>query len=232
MFAKLFADGRGAAIYRDMQRLWEVSCRSDCLRIPEPLGYDPERRMLVMAEALGKRDLNVWIKCLEKEQPLPPGVHLSRLERSMAVVAAALRELHHSGIHPAKSLTFHDALTDAWQDLELIRPGHPEHWHGTSSASWNGCKGVRRTTSGCLPCHSGFRHKQLVGNDEYLTLIDWDGLTLAHPALDAASFLCRLPPAAHAAWQSAGTGMAGRGLSPRVSGAWSQRYRRMISGTV
>ena len=44
----------------------------------------------------------------------------------MAVVAEALSELHRSGIHPAASLTFHDALTDAWQDLELIRPGYPE----------------------------------------------------------------------------------------------------------
>ena len=40
VFGKLFADDRGAAIYRDMQTLWEVSRRSVCLRIPEPLGYD------------------------------------------------------------------------------------------------------------------------------------------------------------------------------------------------
>jgi hypothetical protein len=191
VFAKLFADDRGAAIYRGMQRLWDVSRRSDCLRVPEPLGYDPERRMLVMAEALGKRDLNIWIKCLEKEQLLPPGADLGRLERSMAVVAQALNELHHSGIHPAKSLTFHDALTDARKDLELIRPGHPELArdieHILEQLQMRMLQNER-----LVPCHGGFRHKQLVGNDEYVTLIDWDGLTLAHPALDAASFLCRL----------------------------------------
>ncbi len=191
VFAKLFADDRGATIYRDMQTLWAVSRRSGCLRLPEPLGYDPERRMLVMAEALGERDLNVWIKCLEKNQPLPAGADLSRLERCMAVVAEALSELHRSGIHPAASLTFHDALTGAWQGLELIRPGHPELAQDIEHV----LERLQRCTPHhelLVPCHGGFRHKQLVGNDEYLTLIDWDGLTMAHPALDAASFLCRL----------------------------------------
>jgi hypothetical protein len=191
VFAKLFADDRGAAIYHDMQTLWAVSRRSGRLRVPEPLGYDPERRMLVMAEALGERDLNVWVKCLEKEQPLPPGAALGRLERCMAVVAEALSELHRSGIHPAASLTFHDALTDAWQNLELIRPGYPELAQDIECV----LERLQRCTphhERLMPCHGGFRHKQLVGNDEYVTLLDWDGLTLAHPALDAASFLCRL----------------------------------------
>ena len=69
-----------------------------------------------------------------------------------------------------------------------------------------------------VPCHGAFRHKQLVGNDQYLTLLDWDGLILANPALDAASFLC--PTAPHAdyrAGQGQQTRMAGGGLSPRVS---------------
>ena len=71
-----------------------------------------------------------------------------------------------------------------------------------------------------MPCHGGFRHKQLVGNDEYLTLLDWDGLTLAHPALDAASFLCRLRHAPITQpGKAQGTGRAGGGLSPRVSRA-------------
>ncbi|MBI3469617.1 MAG: phosphotransferase [Planctomycetes bacterium] len=40
-----------------------------------------------------------------------------------------------------------------------------------------------------VPCHGGFRHRQLLGDDRQLTLLDWDALTLAHPALDAATFL-------------------------------------------
>jgi hypothetical protein len=109
----------------------------------------------------------------------------------MAVVAEALDALHHSGIRPAKSLTFHDALTDAWKDLELIRPGHPELARDIERILER-LQTCMPHNERLMPCHGGFRHKQLVGNDEYVTLIDWDGLTLAHPALDAASFLCRL----------------------------------------
>jgi hypothetical protein len=191
VFGKFFADDRGAEVYRDIQILWEISCRSGCLRVPEPLGYDPERRMLVMAEAPGQRDLNIWIKCLEKQQPLPPGVDLGRLERCMTVVAAALSELHRASIHPGKSRTFRDFLTDACRELEPLRSGHPALVREIERLLEQ-LQRRRPHHERLVPCHGGFRHKQLVGNDQYLTLIDWDGLTLAHPALDAASFLCRL----------------------------------------
>lgn len=191
VFGKLFADHRGAAIYRDMRALWDVARRSGCLRIPEPLGYDAKRRMLVIAEAPGQQDLNVWIKCLEEQHPLPADVDLGRLQRCMAVVAEALSEVHRAAIHPRKSRTFQDALANACQDLELVRHGHPELARDIAPLL------ARLQTrvppyERLVPCHGAFRHKQLVGNDEYLTLLDWDGLTLAHPALDAASFLCRL----------------------------------------
>jgi Phosphotransferase enzyme family len=191
VFGKLFADDRGAAIYRDMQTLWEVACRSACLHIPEPLGYDSERRMLLMAEAPGQRDLNAWAKCLEEQQPLPPGVDLGRLERCMVVVAAALHELHRSGIHPGASQTFHEALTKACKDLEPIRHAHPALAQEIGRILERLQMHVPHNER-LVPCHGGFRHKQLMGNDQYLTLLDWDGLTLAHPALDAASFLRRL----------------------------------------
>jgi hypothetical protein len=191
VFGKLFADDRGAAIYRDMQTLWEASRRSGCLRVPEPLGYDPERHMLVMAEAHGTRDLNTWIKCLEAEQPLPPGVDLSRLERCMAMVTEALSELHRSGVRPRESRTFYKELADACKDLALIRHEHPElarEIEGVLERLQTRLPQNERL----VPCHGAFRPEQLMGNDEYLILLDWDGLTLAHPALDAASFLCRL----------------------------------------
>jgi hypothetical protein len=191
VFGKLFADDRGVGIYRDMQTLWEVSRRSGCLRIPEPLGYDAERRMLVIAEASGQQDLNVWIKCLEEEQPLPPGDDFDRLERCMTMVAEALSELHRSGIHPRESRTFQDALANEYKDLELMRHGNPALAREIERVLEQLQTHVPHNER-LVPCHGAFRHKQLVGNDQYLTLLDWDGLILANPALDAASFLARL----------------------------------------
>ena len=191
VYGKIFADDRGAAIYRDMQTLWEVARRSRCLHIPEPLGYDSEHRMLVIAEAPGQQDLDVWVKCLEEQQPLPLGVDLGRLERCMAVVAEALGELHRLGIHPGKLRRFQDVLANECRDLELLRYGHPElaqEIERVLERLWTRVPHNERL----VPCHGAFRHQQLVGNDQHLTLLDWDGLTLAHPGLDAASFLCRL----------------------------------------
>jgi hypothetical protein len=50
-----------------------------------------------------------------------------------------------------------------------------------------------------VPSHGAFRHKQILGNDQCLTFVDFDDLTLAHPAWDAACFLgwLRLAPLKH-----------------------------------
>jgi hypothetical protein len=191
VYGKFFADERGAKLYQDMQRLWEIARVSGCLRVPEPLGYDPQRRMLVMGEAPGERDLNLWVKRLEHKQPLPRGVDLARLERCMAVVAQALAELHRSGIHPTETRSFQSEVADQCRDLELMRKGDTDLGYELERV-------VARLKAQALhdephvPCHGGFRHKQLMGNDHHLTLLDWDGLTLAHPALDAATFIARL----------------------------------------
>lgn len=109
----------------------------------------------------------------------------------MAVVAEALGELHRSGLHPRKSRTFQDELANEYRDLELIRHGHPELAREIERVLEQ-LQTRAPHNERLVPCHGAFRHKQLVGNDQYLTLLDWDGLTLANPALDAASFLCRL----------------------------------------
>jgi aminoglycoside phosphotransferase (APT) family kinase protein len=43
-----------------------------------------------------------------------------------------------------------------------------------------------------VPAHGGYRHDQMMGDELSLTPIDWDGISLANPALDAATFLARL----------------------------------------
>ena len=198
VYTKIFADDGGAAIYRVMQDLWQTARRSVCLRMPQPYGYDSEHRMLVMAEVPGARDLKLWVQCLEAGQPLPPGVDLARLARSMAVTAEALAELHRSGMHPQEVLTFRDKLHHQGKELHEIRRHHPDLAAEVERVQ-------QRLEAGALhnerlvPSHGAFRHKQLLGNDQCLTFIDFDDLTLAHPAWDAACFLgwLRLEPLKH-----------------------------------
>ncbi|GEM_PF-3588381 len=191
VYAKIFADDRGAASHRAMLKLWDVAHRSKHLRLPEPLGYDADRRMLVMAEAPGERDLALWLRAVEKGQPLPDGVDHPRLARCIQVVAAALAELHGSGIEPNAARTFAGEVESQRSDLKLV--GDRQGALVAELESLLDRLDLAAPDDDRLaPSHGGFRHTQLVGNDEHLTIIDFDGLCMASPALDAANFVCRL----------------------------------------
>jgi aminoglycoside phosphotransferase (APT) family kinase protein len=152
-------------------------------------------RMLVMAEVPGDRDLKLWVKCLEAAQLLPPGVDLARLARCMAVAAEALAELHRSGIRPQEVVTFHDTLQHQRKALAKIRRYVPDLAAEVEQVQQR-LEAAALYNERLVPSHGAFRHKQLLGNDQCLTFIDFDDLTLAHPAWDAACFLgwLRLEP--------------------------------------
>jgi hypothetical protein len=195
VYVKIFADDGGAAIHRLMQELWRTVRGSVYLRMPEPYGYDSEHHMLVMAEVPGERDLKLWVECLEAGQPLPPGVDRDRLTGCMVVTAAALAELHCSELRPPQVLTFGAELQHQRKELHDIRCRLPELAAEVAQVQ-------QRLEAGALyderlvPSHGAFRHKQILGNDLGLTFVDFDDLTLAHPAWDAACFLgwLRLEP--------------------------------------
>jgi hypothetical protein len=200
VYVKLFGDEHGAVVYRDMRALWELQTRSRCLRVPEALGYDPALRMLVMAEASGEGELEAWVECLEHGSGLPPDVDRSRLERCVTTVTTALAELHGSGIRPETELTFEKELDDVRDDAGLAR--WPRELAGEIPRLLERLAAEAPRDERLVPCHGGFGHKALLGNDRQLTLLDWDDLKLANPALDAASFLCRLRqvPIARPGW--------------------------------
>jgi aminoglycoside phosphotransferase (APT) family kinase protein len=191
VYVKIFADNRGAAIYNDMKALWEATRDARALHIPEPLGYDSQRRMLVMEAVAAERDLTKWIKCIERGQPLPDGVDLKRLSRCMVIAAESLAELHRAHVRPRLQRTFQSELANCRKDLELLRHVDPDLAKATSELLQR-LEALALKDEPLVPSHGGYRHKQTVGNDHRLTVIDWDGLSLAHPALDAANFISRL----------------------------------------
>jgi len=195
VYAKLFADQQGAVCHAELRALSAAARRSDWLRIPEPLGYDPERRMLVMAEVPGGRDLAQWIHCIENEQPLPPGVDLQRLEHCLLTAARALSTLQRSGVEPSARRTFHDALAPLRKDCALLR-GDANAPHSPlvarALALVQRLESLAPLEEYLVPSHGGCKHKQTIGDERGLAFVDWDGFCLADPALDAATFLARL----------------------------------------
>ncbi len=191
IFVKVFRDDRGRELHENMQSVWDAASRCSCLRVPQPLGYDAGRRMLVMSEVPGERTLCDWIKCLEKERPLPPGVDEARLDRCMAVAAQALADLQGAGVRPRRRRMLRDDLAGWRRRVGLLRAGHPQLSREIETLL-SRLEAEALDDGAMVPAHGGFRHKQMIGEDRCLTILDWDGLCLAHPALDAATFLARL----------------------------------------
>jgi len=191
VYAKLFADDRGAQNLRALRDLWAALRDSSCVRLPEPLGYDADRRMVLIREVTGGHDLDAWIKRLEKGQPLPDGVTMEQMGACMVTAARALCEIHGSGLQLDGRRTFEGALENVHEDLPKAIETQPEL---AAMATDVLARLERQPPSSDLlvPSHGGFRHKQMTGDESCLSVVDWDDLAMAHPAMDAAQFITRL----------------------------------------
>jgi len=195
IYAKFFADEGGAECSGNLEALWSRTRGATSLRLPEPLGYDPERGMMLMGEAAGERVLVEWIKCIEADEPLPDGIGVEQLNRCALVSARALRELQRSGVRPENRRTFQVELARLKRDSGLllgeVRKCRPELAERAVTLLAR-LERLAPASERLVPAHGAFRHKQMLGDDRTLKVIDWDGLCLANPALDAAAFLGRL----------------------------------------
>jgi hypothetical protein len=193
-YAKFFA-GDELESFREYEALWSATRRATWLRLPEPLAYDPARRMLVMSEAAGERELNEWIRRIERGDPLPPGVGVERLEECARVAARALGELQRSGVRPKSQRMLRDDLERLKSDRDLLRGGALTSWPDLAAGADGLIERMEllaRADERLVPAHGAYRHKQMIGDERSLTVVDWDGLSLANHALDAATFLGRL----------------------------------------
>jgi hypothetical protein len=188
LYAKIYADDQSQN-FRDVRMLWDAMGDCRYLKMPEPLTYDADRKMLIMTAAEGDRSLAAWFKCVEKKLPMPEGVSMTRLDTCLGHIAEALAELHAIDVPLSRRITFEDQLERLGKDIELVREQRPELADRFETL----VNGVRDLGSDegvrLVPVHGGFRHKQTIGDDHTgISIIDWDGLVLAHPAVDAATF--------------------------------------------
>lgn len=189
--ARIFADDRGAALYRNMQSLWAAASRNRCLRLPEPLGYDAERRMLVLAETPEGEGIGDWVTRLQRGAPLPSGIGLDHLERGMTACATALADLQAGdGGQLERERTYRGELARLHRRRAAHRPDDAAVDLIDGALDALGAQPV--DDEQLVPAHGRFRPAVVSGDDRSLHVLEWEGLCLAHPALDAASFLGRL----------------------------------------
>ncbi len=186
----VFSDDRGNLHHRNMQVVWPVARNARWLRVPEPLGYHPDHHLLFMASH-PERLLTTWISCLERDLPLPDGIDLARVRHCISMATRALVELQQSDLQISQERTFRGELARLHRGVRRIR-----RHHATGAPAFEqlleelGAQPIGEER--LVPAHGRFRHERLAGDDGDLTILEWDGLCLASPALDAATFLGRL----------------------------------------
>ena len=186
----IYADDRGALHHRNLNEVWAFARKTPSLRLPRPLGYDAEHRLLFTGP-VGRRLAGHWIKRLARNHPLPKGVDLARVERCLAAAARALTELQQGNLALSEERTFRGELAHLHRNIECVRSARP--------AASSACEQLLESLGGqpvddeqLCPAHGRFRPDRLAGEDGDLTILGWEAACLASPAFDAATFLGQL----------------------------------------
>jgi len=187
---QVFADDRGRTHDDNMKALWPLVLGSAHLRIPQPLGYDPDNRLLFTAAA-GDNVLGRWIRRIERDKPLPAGVDMGRVRQSVVAAARALGELQRADLSPAQDRTYRGELAPLHRSVAVMRSAHagaaPDFERLLESL---GAQPIGEEI--LVPSHGRFGPDRIAGDGQDMAILDWDRMCLASPALDAASFLARL----------------------------------------
>jgi hypothetical protein len=191
IYAKLIGDPVRAHRLDELRLLEQALSSSPYLHVPEVLAFDPEQRLLLTTDVHCEPGLPEWLKCVEKDRPLPDGVGFERLERCMTTVARGLADLQRCDVDLPYRRTLDGVVSALEADLEWMGGMQPQ----LASEALEIMAAITAHSSRrplLVPAHGCFSHKQMMGNENGLTLVDWEGMGMAPPAMDAGDFLARL----------------------------------------
>ena len=182
---------KGEAAWAAMNALWQrpLSWR-DAVRLAEPLGYLPDRRILVQGPVPEEQTL----KDLARQAiATRSNVLLDGLRKELSKTAKGLAAMHGSGASYGRTATFEDELaevTEVVERLSLSVPGlgvaaQPllEHLAGLARSE---------PPDPVVPAHHDFRPAQVLLHQGGIGFIDFDGACMAEPALDLGRFRAKL----------------------------------------
>ncbi len=162
----------GAERYARHRLLWTACAGCTHLRVPEPLGAQPELGLSLVSELPG-------------EPPNFGQAHSS----SIAQALADLQQLNPPGL-PVHSGLDEACLLFDW--LKRCRQYLPEFASRLEAGIKDVMKDLAQTETVLRTCHRDIHEKQILMADGVAGLLDFDTLSLADPALDAGNLLAHL----------------------------------------
>jgi Phosphotransferase enzyme family len=175
-WVKVFADDRGASIFRDQEALAREHRRGAlAMAVAEPILLDADRRAVWLGNVPGSPVVHRLLG--------PGGERLaSRMGRSLASIAG-------SGIAPQRDLTAEHLLRRSIRNAADISSRVPE-LSGSVERLLAHLHRAHENASGRAhrPIHGAPHPNQWLEHGDTLGLVDFDGLALGDPELDVATF--------------------------------------------
>ena len=182
---------KGQTAWTAMTALWESPLREgDALTIAEPLAYDAERRLLFQGPIPEDQTLKVLVRDAITDGT-PAALQLLREE--LAKTGRGLAALHHCGASYGRTATLDEEVLEIREVVSRLSVSVPQLQVAADplldrldelSAAFPAEQSV--------PAHHDFRPAQVLLHAGSIGFIDFDGASMAEPALDLGRFRAKL----------------------------------------
>jgi Phosphotransferase enzyme family len=182
---------KGQTAWAAMTALWNTPlARGDIVSLAEPLAFLPDERVLVQGP--------VAEDCTLKElarSALDAGTASARdgLKAELAKTGRALAALHTSGAVYGRTATFDEEMAEVTEVVARLSLSVPE-LHDAAQPLLDRLGAVAGTSppGPSVPAHHDFRPAQVLLHQGSIGFIDFDGASMAEPALDLGRFRAKL----------------------------------------
>jgi hypothetical protein len=178
VYARIYGDNRGGRIFDLQNRLYQLSKNEDRLRVPEPIAYLADRRILLMKELKG--------------EPLLDCIRDGRLE-PVKYTAAALAFLHTQHLPDLEQMAPDSLLEGALASHQMISEIAPDLSDETGWIHDNltdMVKNLPKFENGFV--HGDFYHGQAIISGKEAGIIDFDRSYTGDPGADLGNFIANL----------------------------------------
>ena len=182
---------KGETAWAAMTALWQrPETWRDVVQLAEPLAYLPDRRILVQ----GPVPEECTLKDLAREAIASGDIGLlDRLRDELTATARGLAAVHGSGASYGGVATLEGELAEVTEVVQRLSLSVPQLGAAAApllAALEERCRGVPAEPP--VPSHHDFRPAQVLLDHGRIGFIDFDGASMAEPALDLGRFRAKL----------------------------------------
>lgn len=207
---------KGQMAWAAMTALWDrPQTWRGVVTLAEPLAYLPEERILVQGPVPEEYTLKELARrAIADGSP----VMLDRLREELAKTGRALAALHRSGASYGRTATFEDEIAEVREVIERLSLSIPQ----LETAAEPLLRRLAQVSSEeyadpIVPAHHDFRPAQVLLHGGEIGFIDFDGASMAEPALDLGRFRAKLRDIGISTLAHTGQPLTGRPLDENLA---------------